>query len=72
MMEAVEEITLVSPSGFLSRHDDFLDTISMLSKLNLWKPSVETKVHLESNNVYSINRFDEDSNDESGYSSYIV
>ena len=72
MMEAVEEITLVSPSGFLSRHDDFLDTISMLSKLNLWKPSVETKVHLESNNVYSINRFDEDINDESGYSSYIV
>lgn len=72
VVEAVEEITLVSPSGFLSRHDDFLDTISMLSKLNLWKPSVETKVHLESNNVYSINRFDEDSNDESGYSSYIV
>lgn len=72
VVEAVEEITLVSPSGFLSRHDDFLDTISMLSKLNLWKPSVETKVHLESNNVYSINRFDEDSDDESGYSSYIV
>ena len=72
MVEAIEEITLVSPSGFLSRHDDFLDTISMLSKMNLWKPNVETKIQLEPNNVYSINRFDDDDDYESGYSTYIV
>ena len=70
ILEAIEEITLVSPSGFLSRHDDFLDTISMLSKLNLWKPSVETKVQVESNNVYSINRFIDE--EESPLEYYIV
>ena len=71
MIEAMEEITLVSPSGFLSRHDDFLDTISMLSKMNLWKPSVETKVTRDPNDVYSINRFD-DEDSYSSYDSYIV
>ena len=72
MIEAMEEITLVSPSGFLSRHDDFLDTISMLSKMNLWKPSVETKVTRDPNDVYSINRFDDDEDSYSSYDSYIV
>lgn len=72
IMEAIEEITLVSPSGFLSRHDDFLDTISMLSKMNLWKPSVEVKTVIDpKSNIYSINRF-EDDDDNSSLSYYIV
>jgi len=39
--EAINELSLVSVSGFRSKHDDFIDTISMLSSLNPWKPSEE-------------------------------
>ncbi len=39
MAEAIEELTLVSRGGFKSKHDDFIDTISMLASLNTWKPS---------------------------------
>ncbi len=41
MREAIEELSLVCQSGFKSKHDDFIDTISMLSSLTPWKPSVE-------------------------------
>ena len=37
--EAITELSLVSPGGFKSKHDDFIDTISMLSVLTPWKPS---------------------------------
>jgi predicted phage terminase large subunit-like protein len=39
MKEAMNELTLVSSSGFKSKHDDFIDTISQLSSLKSWKPS---------------------------------
>jgi len=42
MKEAINELTLASISGFKSKHDDFIDTISMLSVMNVWKPSEET------------------------------
>lgn len=41
MLEAMNELSLVSVGGFRSKHDDFLDTISMLSSLTPWKPSEE-------------------------------
>ena len=41
MAEAMNELSLVSVAGFRSKHDDFLDTISMLALLNPWKPSEE-------------------------------
>lgn len=39
LREAMNELTLASPNGFRSKHDDFIDTISMLSSLKAWKPS---------------------------------
>jgi predicted phage terminase large subunit-like protein len=42
MVEAVTELSLASVSGFKSKHDDFIDTVSMLSSLKPWKPSAET------------------------------
>ena len=39
--EAIEELSLVALEGFKSKHDDFIDTISMLSSLTAWKPSEE-------------------------------
>jgi predicted phage terminase large subunit-like protein len=41
LQEAINELSLVSVSGFKSKNDDFIDTISMLSSLNPWKPSEE-------------------------------
>lgn len=41
IVEAVNELSLVSASGFRSKHDDFADTISMLASLRPWKPSEE-------------------------------
>ena len=45
MQEAVNELGLVSVSGFRSKHDDFIDTISMLSSLTPWKPSEEVRLY---------------------------
>lgn len=45
MVEAMEELRLASVSGFKSKHDDFIDTISMLSSLTPWKPSEEAPLH---------------------------
>ena len=42
MREAVEELSLASPGGFKSKHDDWIDTASMLGSLVVWRPSDET------------------------------
>ncbi len=39
MLEAMDELRLATVEGFKSKHDDFIDTISMLSCLRVWKPS---------------------------------
>lgn len=41
MVEAMNELSLAAVGGFRSKHEDFIDTISMLSSLNPWKPSEE-------------------------------
>lgn len=39
MIECINELSLAAKGGFKSKHDDFIDTISMLSSLTPWKPS---------------------------------
>lgn len=39
VLEMVEELRLASLAGFKSKHDDAIDTISMLANINAWKPS---------------------------------
>jgi len=39
IQEAINELSLAAANGFRSKHDDFIDTISMLSSLKAWKPS---------------------------------
>ena len=70
IQEAVNELSLVSVSGFKSKHDDFLDTISMLSCLKPWKPSEEAPMQKsEGGDVWED---EDDDNDYSPLSSYIV
>jgi hypothetical protein len=70
MQEAMNELSLVSVSGFRSKHDDFLDTISMLSSLTPWKPSEEAPlVESGKGGMWDLD-VDEDSTDR--MASYIV
>ena len=38
MIECYNELSLAAPSGFKSKKDDFIDTISMLGLLLIWRP----------------------------------
>ena len=42
LKEMIDELTLASKERFKSRHDDFIDTISMLGSLTPWKPNQVT------------------------------
>lgn len=52
--EALNELSLVSLSGFRSKHDDFIDTISMLASMTPWKPSEIGEVHENSDGMWEI------------------
>lgn len=67
--ECMEELRLASANGFKSKHDDFIDTISMLSSLTPWKPSEEAMLKKENgSDIWEIE--EEDTVDN--LSSYIV
>jgi len=74
MLEAMNELSLVSVGGFKSKHDDFLDTVSMLASLKTWKPSqdgemVEKRQEGNKNPMWDI---EVDDNTDDQLSSYIV
>ena len=71
MAEAMNELGLVTPGGFKSKHDDFADTISMLSSLMPWKPSEETPLS-ESDTKAGLWDIDVDTNVVDRMASYIV
>lgn len=64
MVEAMNEIRGASVSGFKSKHDDWLDTVSMLTLMNAFKPSIETeyKRRYEEDGIYIDVEPDEDNN----------
>lgn len=47
MNEFIDEISKASISGFKSKHDDVLDTISMLASFDVYKPSVNYQLGKE-------------------------
>ena len=49
----VEELQLVSVTGFKSKHDDAADTISMLASMPLWLPSEEPVAFDKSTGAYA-------------------
>ena len=70
MGEFLNEISLATINGIKSKHDDFLDTISMLMYLNPWKPTEDTGMKLVDDHW----DFDEDIHPQetTPLSSYIV
>ena len=70
MGEAMTELGLVTPGGFKSKHDDFCDTISMLSSLKPWKPSEEAPMSESSSG--GMWELDDESDPTDRLASYIV
>lgn len=70
MVEAMDEIKLVSPSGFRSKKDDFLDTISMLAFMNTWRPAQAPELSQQGENFWNFQ--DTEPELESNLHSYIV
>ena len=69
LMEALNELELATPGGFKSKHDDFIDTISMLASLTPWKPSEETPMHATNDGMWDM---DDDDEPIDRMASYIV
>jgi hypothetical protein len=67
VVELLQELRYASPKGFKSKHDDAIDTVSMLAKLTPWKPTEET-VNTQTGSVFE----DEEEISSGAYSSYIV
>ena len=68
LMEMMEELSLVTVGEFKSKHDDALDTISMLGALKTWKPSQEVVKDQHGNDIWE----DDEYEFIDQYSSYIV
>lgn len=69
MEECMNELNLVAKQGFKSKHDDFIDTISMLSLMEAWKPSENIEfVYKDSSGLWE----EEYEDSECNYNSYIV
>ena len=70
MREMVDEVSLMSLKGSKSKHDDFLDTISMLANLTPWKPGKEDiSFKQDPSGVWAI---DDEEEEYGKLSSYIV
>lgn len=50
MLEAVNELSLAAVSGFRSKKDDFIDSVSMLSSMKAWRPSEEAPMEEDEEN----------------------
>ena len=74
MVELVNELSLASLSGFKSKNDDGIDTVSMLSSLRPWKPSEEAPMVQASSSSDRSAMWDIDVDDRAVYrmASYIV
>ncbi len=67
MKEAVEELSLASPGGFKSKHDDWIDTASMLGSLVTWRPSEEVSFSQGTSDMWEIDDPDDSSSSLDSY-----
>lgn len=54
MLEAMDELRMATVEGFKSKHDDFIDAISMLSCLKVWKPSQGISGAIQEDSVWDM------------------
>lgn len=70
LIEFLNELSLISKSGFRSKHDDCIDTVSMLSVLKTWKPTEEAV--MIQNTSSGMWEFEEEASSNDILASYIV
>ena len=68
MKEAINQLTLVTPAGFKSKKDDFLDTISQLGEMTLYAPSDSINVVGDKSGLWD----DDDNDEQDSLNSYMV
>ena len=71
IIEMLNELKLATYTGFKSKHDDVIDTITMLAELNAWKPS-ELSIPEEEEEIYSGSVWGDDILPDEGDNSYYV
>jgi len=52
LVEGMSEIKLAAKGGFKSKHDDFIDTISMLMQMKMWRPSPTTALEFNDSGIW--------------------
>jgi hypothetical protein len=72
LAELLSELSLATLKGFKSKHDDHLDTISMLAELNSWRPSEASYEEDEEPEFKGSRMWDSDDTTPSSHSSYFV
>lgn len=72
LVAMVEELSLVSRNGFKSKNDDTLDTISMLTEMNPWKPTNEAGMSYNPHSGLWESDDEDDGSIGSSINSYIV
>lgn len=70
MGELMTELQLATLNGLKSKHDDFIDTVSMLMYLKPWKPSEDAPQSQKDDGVWGLDEPKDDG--QSALSSYIV
>ena len=71
LVEMMNELSLASVGGFKSKHDDAIDTVSMLGSLRPWKPSEDAPLS-QSGKGTDMWELDVDESPSDRMSSYIV
>lgn len=67
IVEFTNELSLAAVSGFRSKHDDCIDTVSMLASLKTWRPSEEVPVVSTDSGMWDIETSKEESNRMTSY-----
>lgn len=70
IVEFINELSLASHGGFRSKHDDCIDTISMLSSMSMYNPSEEAV--MQKNDGDSMWELEDNSPEYGSRSSYVV
>ena len=72
VVELVTELSLVAVGGFKSKHDDGIDTVSMLASLRPWKPSEEAPMTPANGSVGDLWEIEVPAETQDRMASYIV
>lgn len=69
VVEHIQELSLASVSAFRSKHDDCIDTVSMLASLTVWRPSGYIAMEKDEEDIWGM---EEDEDTVNSIDSYIV